>query len=314
MLNTAYIRLKKVKGTDYLYLVQSKWDPLLKTSAQKTIKYLGKASNVTVDSIPQEYRNPRILSAIRSKTGSQSKKTSAVGGLKKQVFNALKNGDAEKVLTIAQLYEKEASLAEFYDDILKQVLYGIGYLWEQNILDIATEHICSNITNEIVHKLNTYHKKDRKNSSILLCTPEGEIHNIACNIIESILLQKGYKVHNISPSAPAESVIMHIKDTNPSLIMISVTLKENIGTSKRLMKRISTEFNIPVLLGGLAITENSEKEKNDIEMTSNNIKVITNGTLKTLVRTVGLMTKNSTLTKNIKSTQYTEHLIQDSQP
>jgi hypothetical protein len=81
------------------------------------------------------------------------------------------------------------------------------------------------------------------------------------------------------------------------------------------MKRISTEFNIPVLLGGLAITENSEKEKKDIEMMSNNIKVITNGTLKTLVRTVvGLMTKNSTLTKNIKSTQYTEHLIQDSQP
>ncbi len=111
MSNTAYIRLKKVKGTDYLYLVQSKWDPLLKTSAQKTIKYLGKASDVTVESIPQEYRdNPRILSAIRSKTGNQSKKTSAVGGLKKQVFNALKNGDAEKVLTIVNCTKKKLAL------------------------------------------------------------------------------------------------------------------------------------------------------------------------------------------------------------
>ncbi len=306
MLNTAYIRLKKVKGTDYLYLVQSKWDPLLKTSTQKTIKYLGKASDVTIESIPHEYRdNPRILSAIRSKTGNQSKKTSATEGLKKQVFNALKNGDTGKVLKIAQLYAKETSLAEFYDDILKQVLYGIGYLWEQNKLDIATEHICSNITNEIVHKLNMSHKKNSKNSSILLCTPEGEIHNIACNIIESILLQKGYKVHNISPSAPAESVIMYVKDTNPALIMISVTLKENIGTSKRLMKRINAEFNIPILLGGLAITENSEKEKKDIEMMSNSIKVITNGTLKTLIRTVGLISKNNALTKNSKSMQYT---------
>ncbi len=304
MLNTAYIRLKKVKGTDYLYLVQSKWDPHLKTSSQKTIKYLGKASDVTIESIPHEYRdNPRILSTIRSKTGNQSKQTAAMEELKKQVFNGLKNGEAEKVLAIAHLYEKETSLAEFYDDILKQVLYAIGYLWEQNKLDIATEHICSNITNEIVHKLNMSHKKNSKNPSILLCTPEGEIHNIACNVIESILLQKGYKVHNISPSVPAESVIMYIKNTNPSLIMISVTLKDNIGASKRLIKRINAEFNIPILLGGLAITETSEEEKKDIEMMSNNVRIIINGTLKALVRTVGLITKNSALTKYSKPIQ-----------
>ena len=179
-------------------------------------------------------------------------------------------------------------------------MYAIGYLWEQNKLDIATEHICSNITNEIVHKLNMSHKKNSKNPSILLCTPEGEIHNIACNVIESILLQKGYKVHNISPSVPSDSVIMYIKNTNPSLIMISVTLKDNIGTSKRLIKRINSEFNIPILLGGLAITENSEEEKKDIGMMSNNVRIIINGTLKALVRTVGLITKNSALTKYSK--------------
>jgi methanogenic corrinoid protein MtbC1 len=303
MLNTAYIRSKKVKGTDYLYLVQSKWDPLQKTSTQKTIKYLGKASDVTIESIPYEYRdNPRVLSTIRSKTGKQPKKTAAIEGLKKQVLSALRNGEAEKVLAIAQMYEKETSLAEFYDDILKQVLYAIGYLWEQNKLDVATEHICSNITNEIVHKLNMSHKKNSRNSSILLCTPEGEIHNIACNVIESILLQKGYKVHNISPSVPAESVILYIKDTNPSLIMISVTLKDNIGTSKRLIKRITTEFNTPILLGGLAVTESCEKEKRDIEMTNNNVMVIPNGTLKALVRTVGWITKNNALAKHSKPT------------
>ena len=124
----AYIRIKNVKDIDYLYLVQSKWDPLLKTSTQKTIKYLGKASDVNIESIPHEYReNPRILSAIRSKTENQTKKTSANEGLKEQVFNALKNGEVEKILRIVEMYEGETSLAEFYDDILKQVLYEIGY-------------------------------------------------------------------------------------------------------------------------------------------------------------------------------------------
>ncbi|MDQ6723167.1 MAG: cobalamin-dependent protein [Thermoproteota archaeon] len=293
----AFIRVKTIKKIDYLYLVQSKWDSLRKTSTQQTIKYLGKASDVTIESIPQVYRNnPRILSTLRSKTKNHSKKNLIIEELKKQVFNALKNGEVEKVLLIAEIYEKETSLSDFYDDILKQVLYEIGYLWEQNKLDIATEHICSNITNEIIYKINKSHIKNNKKSNILLCNPDGEIHNIGCNIIGSILLQKGYTVHNISPSSPTESILNYIKQTNPSLIMISVTLKDNIESSKRLIKKISTESDIPILLGGLAITESSEMEKKDIELITTNVKIITNTTLETLVRIVGrILTKNTTI-------------------
>lgn len=293
----AFIRIKTIKNIDYLYLVQSKWDSYRKTSTQETIKYLGKASDVTIENIPQEYKsNPRILSKIRSKTKNHPKKIPIIEELKKQVINALKNGEVEKVLRIAKIYEKETSLAEFYDDILKQVLYEIGYLWEQNKLDVATEHVCSNTTNQIIYEINRSHTKNNKKSDILLCTPDGEIHNIACNIIGSILLQKGYKVHNISPSVPTEYIIKYIKETNPSLIMISVTLKDNIESSKRLIKKINAEFDLPILLGGLAITESNEKEKKDIELTNIKVKIITNTTFETLVRTVGiLITKNNTV-------------------
>lgn len=292
----AFIRIKTVKNIDYLYLVKSKWDPFLKTSTQQTIKYLGKASDITLESIPHEYReNPRILSAIRSKTKNHSKKILATQELKEQVLYALKNGEVEKILRIVEMYKGETSLAEFYDDILKQVLYKIGDLWELNELDIATEHICSNITNEIIYKINRSHIKNNKKSDILLCTPDGEIHNIACNIIESILLQKGYRVHNISPSMPTESIIKYIRDTNPSIVMISVTLKENIGSSKRLIKKINSKFQIPILIGGLAFTEINEKEKKDIELTNTNTKLLTNTTLKTIVYTIGKLTKNFTI-------------------
>ncbi len=286
----AFIRIKTIKNIDYLYLVQSKWDSHRKTSTQETIKYLGKASDVTIESIPQEYKsNPRILSKIRSKTKKSSKKIPIIEEIKKQVFNALKNGEVEKVLPIAEIYEKETSLAEFYDDILKQVLYEIGYLWEQNKLEVAAEHVCSNTTNQIIYEINRSHTKNNKKSNILLCTPDGEIHNIVCNIIGSILLQKGYKVHNISPSVPTESIIKYIKETNPSLIMISVTLKDNIESSKRLIKKINAEVDLPILLGGLAITESNEKEKKDIESTNTNVKIITNTTFETLIRTVGIL-------------------------
>jgi MerR family transcriptional regulator, light-induced transcriptional regulator len=61
----AYIRVKKVKGLEYYYLVKSQWDPIRKVSNQHTIKYLGKASNVKINDVPFEYRNdPKILSTL----------------------------------------------------------------------------------------------------------------------------------------------------------------------------------------------------------------------------------------------------------
>ncbi|MDQ4073982.1 MAG: hypothetical protein M3162_06725 [Thermoproteota archaeon] len=63
-----YIRTKKVKGIDYLYLVKSNWDAMRKTSIQKTIKYLGKASDVDIEDLPIEYRNnPKILSSLHQR-------------------------------------------------------------------------------------------------------------------------------------------------------------------------------------------------------------------------------------------------------
>ncbi|MBT3685501.1 MAG: histidine kinase, partial [Nitrosopumilus sp.] len=44
-----YIRFKKVKSEQYLYLVKSVWDSKKKTSKQEIIKYLGKASLVVKD-------------------------------------------------------------------------------------------------------------------------------------------------------------------------------------------------------------------------------------------------------------------------
>jgi MerR family transcriptional regulator, light-induced transcriptional regulator len=94
---------------------------------------------------------------------------------------------------------------------------------------------------------------------------------------------------------PTESIIKYIRDTNPSIIMISVTLKDNRGSSKRLIKKINSEFQIPILIGGLAFTEINEKEKKDIELTNTNTKILTNTTLETIVSTVGKLTKNFTV-------------------
>ena len=49
-----FLRSKIVKNESYSYLVESKWDSKEKTSKQRTIKYLGKTSDITLEDIPSE--------------------------------------------------------------------------------------------------------------------------------------------------------------------------------------------------------------------------------------------------------------------
>jgi methanogenic corrinoid protein MtbC1 len=90
---------------------------------------------------------------------------------------------------------------------MKPVMYNIGDFWGQGKLDVATEHVCSNMTNNLIKSINKRIDKATLNFKykILICTPESELHNLACNMIESLLLSKGFKIYNISPSVPSDS-------------------------------------------------------------------------------------------------------------
>jgi len=291
----AFIRIKKVKGLDYYFLVKSQWDPDRKDSKQKIIKYLGKASNVTINDIPPEFRNnPRILSTLAANQEVQNEKSLINRELRELVFDSLRQGDIDKIMNIVEKYKKQESLFEFYDSILKPVMVEVGDLWIQNKLDIGTEHVCSNIASRIINMINKLHNELRlKKEIILICTPEGEMHNLGCNVIESVLLEKGFKVSNISPSVPSDSIIEYISDNNPSLVLVSISHRDNLGSGIRLLQKISSYFNVPVLMGGVALNNISEDKKSFIESTSPNVKVIPDCTLETFLQIVKFQFSNS---------------------
>ena len=216
---------------------------------------------------------------------------------KKQVFENLQNGEVEKILKVTARYKEQTSLAKFYDDVLKQVMYEVGTLWQHNKLEVGTEHICSNTANKAIHKITEQYKQTNKTDGVVICTPDGELHNIACNIIESVLLEKGFSVFNISPSVPTDSVLKYIKDTNPSLILMSVTLLDNIMSASRLAKNMGMHYNIPILIGGLAINNSCERERKNMESVNPNVKLIINSSLEKLLQIVKDITNNNYMEK-----------------
>ncbi|HSF28742.1 MAG TPA: cobalamin-dependent protein [Nitrosopumilaceae archaeon] len=250
-----YLRSKKVKGIEYLYLVRSVWDAKNSTSKQETIKYLGRASTVTPSDIPKEYgKDPNVLSFLSSHNPKVRKTHELmIKKLRTDTLKKMLDGDLDSVISIFDNFSRSSTMIDFYEKILRPVMYEIGDLWEKKKITSATEHVSSNIAQNLVKSITTKFSKSNNKRKILICTPEGEWHNLGCNIIESVLLNKGYDVQNISPSLPHDSIINRIQYVDPDALIISVTLKENLRSAKRLIQKISEKYSLPILVGGQAV-------------------------------------------------------------
>jgi MerR family transcriptional regulator, light-induced transcriptional regulator len=268
-----YIRNKQVKGINYAYLVQSVWDSHRNMSRQKIIKYLGNASRVTIEDIPEEYRSDsKIIAFITAFSSHQEKNRILVSKIQEEMFTLLTDCNIGGLIELYGKYSKLFGLTEFYDRLLKPVMYRIGDLWEQQKLDVATEHASTNTAISLIKVIN-----ERINARIrmreissqkkaVICTPDGELHGLACNMIESLLLSKGFKVYNISTSIPAEYIMDFMRDLQPDIIFISITLAENIKPVERLIQKIHQKYNnrLPIIVGGSAFDMIDQNQENRI--------------------------------------------------
>ena len=142
---------------------------------------------------------------------------------------------------------------------MKHILYDVGDLWKRDELMIGTEHVVSNRLLGMISEINKKDMKKKKKSKLLICNPSGERHNIVCNMLESILTNKGYNVYNISPSTPSKDVIKYVANIEPDMVLVSITLPANVQSGINLVKNISKDYDKPIVVGGQALTESSSK-------------------------------------------------------
>ena len=258
-----YLRKKKVKGVDYLYLVKSVWDKERKTSKQITIKYLGESKSVTRNDIPIEFRDdPKINSFLLENTPKDRKNREEImKRLQVQLFSSVTEGDLKESIRIYELFVSKSNIEQFYEKILNPIMEKIGSMWADGRLSIATEHISSNTAQSLIKIISENHKRSTLDKGkVIITTPVGEEHCLSCNMIESFLLSKGFTTFNLSPSTPANSLVEFIKSIHPTAVLISITLDDNIKAGQRLTKKIYDQYKrLPVYVGGQAL--NGKKSK-----------------------------------------------------
>lgn len=250
-----YLRAKKVKSDNYLYLVKSVWDSEKNTSRQEIVKYLGKASEISKDDIPIDYRNnPKILSALALHNPDDiEKREESTKKSKQELYKKLTDGDIQSSVKTYEEYIKIFNSADFFDKILRPVMHKIGDDWANNKISIATEHVASNVAQTLVKIIMDQATGVANKKKILLCVPVGEEHHLGCDVLETYLSIKGFKVYNMGTSIPTESILSFIENNKPDVILVSISLEDNILAGQRLVKKIKEQYNIPIFIGGFAL-------------------------------------------------------------
>jgi 5-methyltetrahydrofolate--homocysteine methyltransferase len=93
--------------------------------------------------------------------------------------------------------------------------------------------------------------------TLVICTVYGDVHDIGKNLVKTILVNNGYKVHDLGKQVPLQKILEKIAEVNADAVGLSALL---VSTSKQMQYFVEharqNGMNTPVLCGGAAINSN----------------------------------------------------------
>jgi 5-methyltetrahydrofolate--homocysteine methyltransferase len=101
----------------------------------------------------------------------------------------------------------------------------------------------------------------KSKGSIVLATVKGDVHDIGKNLVDIILTNNGYTVHNIGIKQPIEAILSAVEEHKADVVGMSGLLVKSTLIMKQNLEIMNERgIDIPVILGGSALTRRYVEE------------------------------------------------------
>lgn len=102
---------------------------------------------------------------------------------------------------------------------------------------------------------------DQSKGSFVLATVRGDVHDIGKNLVDIILTNNGYTVHNLGIKQPIEAIIQAIEEHKADVVGMSGLLVKSTLIMKQNLELMNERgIDVPVILGGSALTRRYVEE------------------------------------------------------
>jgi methanogenic corrinoid protein MtbC1/DNA-binding XRE family transcriptional regulator len=167
-------------------------------------------------------------------------------------LQALLAGDFDAAAAaVAKLFSARVNLLDIYQQVLTPAMVKIGELWCEAKINVAQEHLATQITFGQMEKLKLMHAVSRPaRYRVMVSCVEGEAHSLGAKMAADLFQLEGWLVDFLGPDVPTRALIDMVNARRPDLLGLSVTLGSNLRTLRVLLRGLMTTPDRPKLIVG----------------------------------------------------------------
>lgn len=173
-----------------------------------------------------------------------------------KIAKLLMDGDKERMIPLVEEARHSIAPEKIVNEILIDAMKVIGELFGKGEMQLPFVLQSAETMKKTVDYLNPYLPKIEKkvDTTLVLGTVKGDVHDVGKNLVDIILSNNGYKVVNLGIKVDIDDFIKTLKSSNASAIGMSGLLVKSTQVMKENLEALQKEgIKIPILLGGAAL-------------------------------------------------------------
>ena len=224
-------------------------------------------SSIPVDEIKQALdlihnrgKDP-LFGFIRFFEGKEGKEREEIddsqGTLEERLSRRLIGGSKSGIEELLQELMKQMSPTDIINTLLIPAMKEVGQLFGSGKMQLPFVLQSAEVMKKAVSYLEPFMEKTEAQASlqIVLATVRGDVHDIGKNLVDIILSNNGYVVHNLGIKCEIETIIRKVEETGAQAVGLSGLLVKSTAIMKEYLEEMERRgIHVPVLLGGAALT------------------------------------------------------------
>ena len=174
-----------------------------------------------------------------------------------KIAKLLMDGDKDRMIPLVEEARHTIKPEVIVNEILIDAMKVVGELFGAGEMQLPFVLQSAETMKKTVDHLNPYLPKIDKtvDTTLVLGTVKGDVHDVGKNLVDIILSNNGYKVINLGIKVPLEQYMETLKASNAQAIGMSGLLVKSTQVMKENLEAMkAAEIKVPVLLGGAALT------------------------------------------------------------
>lgn len=168
------------------------------------------------------------------------------------------------------LISSKVDVHHIYLNLFQKSLYQVGLMWEQNKISVATEHLATSITENLMNKVyEMIPSVEPIKKTIVITSVENETHQIGGKMVADLYEMHGWEAIFLGGNIPANELVDFVELTKPDLLGLSMSVYFHMDTLVKTIDLLNKNFKtLPITVGGQAFQRGGHSIIDRFENTS----------------------------------------------